>query len=386
MGWSDYLPNWDYGGLALRPIYKALLAITKAVNERCLAARTQTITEEPSQLDNLSIIPILNTKIKRLITSFVNHTVNGGNFKETNEMPMWTESEIKNYGKRADGSTKGLGYFGEIYGPNGDFSTEISINYNGREIPTLVPTLTDDEVKLLLAGGEIPQTIIDKADAYATARENAGKSPFAEDGEQYPRSWMPTLISPLVSPWFWIYQQYQIINKLLWCRYGLQGSSDYIEYKRAYGTGFDQLMTNFQAAEWIAGGWIEDSFYNNGSLIHANRHYLDLTSFPDNLNFKANIYAYPVPTMNDYFWPIPPFDEEWILTEYPIQSGNIINKQAVDSKLCLEDSFYNSAQEMEYWWNRGISFLRQSGGVYRQGSDIVLKFDVPGGFEFLTNS
>lgn len=94
------------------------------------------------------------------------------------------------YGVRADGSNKGEGYFGALKRPDGNFSSELSIGVeiDGKEIdiPALVPTLTDKEVKTLLNQApdeKIPDSIVEKATAYAKTRIAAGKSPFAGAGE-----------------------------------------------------------------------------------------------------------------------------------------------------------------------------------------------------------
>ena len=91
-------------------------------------------------------------------------------------------------GFRADSTKKGLGYFGELKRPDGQVSTEISIGVeiDGKEIeiPTLVPTLTQDEINYLLKGGEPTDDIVDKAVKHAKERIKYGKSPFAQKGEQ----------------------------------------------------------------------------------------------------------------------------------------------------------------------------------------------------------
>lgn len=94
------------------------------------------------------------------------------------------------YGKRADGSEKGDGFFGTLARPDGNFSSELSIGVeiDGKEteIPALVPTLTDKEVNTLLSqspSAKIPAAIVQKASDYAKARIAAGKSPFAGTGE-----------------------------------------------------------------------------------------------------------------------------------------------------------------------------------------------------------
>lgn len=92
------------------------------------------------------------------------------------------------YGLRADGTQKGLGYFGELKRPDKKISTELSIGvgFDGKEtqIPTLVPTLTRNEINYLLEGNKPTKEIQDKAIAHAKTRMDQGKSPFAEKGEQ----------------------------------------------------------------------------------------------------------------------------------------------------------------------------------------------------------
>lgn len=98
----------------------------------------------------------------------------------------------RNENMRADGTAKGKGFLGVLGRPDGKVSTEISIGVNlgGKEveIPTLVPTLSPDEIKFLTSydgdASGMPGSIVDKAVAHARQRIAAGKSPFAADGEQ----------------------------------------------------------------------------------------------------------------------------------------------------------------------------------------------------------
>ena len=99
------------------------------------------------------------------------------------------------YGNRADGTKKGLGYFGELKRPDGGVSTEISIGVgiNGKdtEIPLIVPTLDRSELDYLLNTpiksrkfmDNMPKTIINKAYDHALMRIDQGKSPFADQGD-----------------------------------------------------------------------------------------------------------------------------------------------------------------------------------------------------------
>ncbi len=94
---------------------------------------------------------------------------------------------MSDYGKRADGTAKGRGYFGELNRPDGDVSTEISIGVEmgGKEveIPSLVPGLSAAEVEHLLSGKEPTRSIVDKAAEHALARIVSGKSLFASDDD-----------------------------------------------------------------------------------------------------------------------------------------------------------------------------------------------------------
>ena len=60
----------------------------------------------------------------------------------------------------------------------------ISVGLDGKEvlIPLLVPTLSDNQKKHLLAGRKAPKSVVKKAIEHAKIRISEGKSPFAEDG------------------------------------------------------------------------------------------------------------------------------------------------------------------------------------------------------------
>lgn len=93
----------------------------------------------------------------------------------------------KSWEKRADGTQKGKGFLGLLKRPDGKVSSEISIGIeiNGKEveIPTIVPTLTQQELDFLLTNDpktKIPKSIIDKAIEHAKQRMAKGLSPFAD--------------------------------------------------------------------------------------------------------------------------------------------------------------------------------------------------------------
>jgi hypothetical protein len=116
------------------------------------------------------------------------------NFKKTG-LPISLKKDYSkrpdaNYGKRPDGSVKGKGFLGELKLPDGGVATEYStqsnaIKVNGSRIdfPTLVPTLTKDEVLLMQNDiipnkKPIPEEIMQKAIQHAKLRLDQKLSPF----------------------------------------------------------------------------------------------------------------------------------------------------------------------------------------------------------------
>lgn len=103
---------------------------------------------------------------------------------------------------RADGTMKGNGFLGDLPAAGGKVSTEVSVgvNIDGKEteIPTLVPTLTQDEIKFITNGGDPRQNkeIMRKALDHAKGRRGEGKNPFADDSESPSMKRMPKLPSP----------------------------------------------------------------------------------------------------------------------------------------------------------------------------------------------
>lgn len=96
----------------------------------------------------------------------------------------------KNYGKRPDGTKKSTGFLGEIKLPDGSIATEYStqsgaVKVDGKQIdfPTLVPTLTKDELLLMQNDiipnkKPIPESIMQKAIEHAKTRLSKKLSPF----------------------------------------------------------------------------------------------------------------------------------------------------------------------------------------------------------------
>jgi len=106
-------------------------------------------------------------------------------------------------GLRTDGTAKGLGYYGPILSPDGNFMTEVSIDVDidGKNvsIPLLIPGLTAREIHTVQKASttgivsndvngymedQVFQGVIKKAIEHAKGRIKAGDNPFAEEGEQ----------------------------------------------------------------------------------------------------------------------------------------------------------------------------------------------------------
>ena len=78
---------------------------------------------------------------------------------------------------------KGKGYFGNLLSDTGNVSTEISAATDIGSFPLLVPTLTRNEVELLLNEQEPTADILKKAEDFAKQRIAMGLDPFASPFE-----------------------------------------------------------------------------------------------------------------------------------------------------------------------------------------------------------
>lgn len=111
------------------------------------------------------------------------------------------------YGMRyGNNGPKSMGYFGELPIPGeSNIATEYSIGVNiggkNLEIPSIVPTLSGEELNSVLqaagGNGKIPESVIQKAISHAKERISKGLSPFWEMPEKQfpvpaynPFSWM----------------------------------------------------------------------------------------------------------------------------------------------------------------------------------------------------
>ena len=97
-------------------------------------------------------------------------------------MPGFFDELSKNYGLRPDGTPKGKGWLGPLKMKDGGTMTEYSmgIELGGKEflIPSIVPTLSKEEIDHLLEGGDITPTIFKKAVDHARPFILKGESPF----------------------------------------------------------------------------------------------------------------------------------------------------------------------------------------------------------------
>lgn len=88
---------------------------------------------------------------------------------------------------REDGSKKGHGFLGMLPFHDGRTSSELSVgvNINGKQmdIPSLVPTLSPQEIMHLLRGGQMTDSIVQKAVDHARMRMGKGLSVFKGDNE-----------------------------------------------------------------------------------------------------------------------------------------------------------------------------------------------------------
>lgn len=89
--------------------------------------------------------------------------------------------------RHGDTSMKATGFLGPQTNQRGQATTEYSIGLpvNGKqtEMPSMVPTLTQDELKHILSGGELTPEIVQKAKAHFMARQSRGLPAFAGNDE-----------------------------------------------------------------------------------------------------------------------------------------------------------------------------------------------------------
>ena len=97
---------------------------------------------------------------------------------------------MQDYGLRPDGTKKGKGWLGPLKSPAGHDVTEytIGVPIGGKEmdIPTIVPTLTKQEIAQVLSAADndedVPDSVKRKAIAHAEMMIKSGRSVFAPRG------------------------------------------------------------------------------------------------------------------------------------------------------------------------------------------------------------
>ncbi len=101
---------------------------------------------------------------------------------------MLPSQRILNYGRRVNGTPKDVGFLGELRRPDGGVSSELSmgVNIDGKErlIPSLVPSLSKEEIDRLLGNGGFTPEIVQKAVDHARRRMAVGISPFYSSDEE----------------------------------------------------------------------------------------------------------------------------------------------------------------------------------------------------------
>lgn len=150
------------------------------------------VTEKPEDKPNNNSNDFSNTAISK---TGITRGAYGENIINNNDLrPV---EPTRNYGQRADGTDKGAGWLGPFRNNKEQDVTEFTIGVpiNGKEmdIPTLVPGLTQGEIKSVIKssqdGSPLPQSVIDKAINHATGLVNSGQSVFAPEG--YFRKYRP---------------------------------------------------------------------------------------------------------------------------------------------------------------------------------------------------
>ena len=115
------------------------------------------------------------------------------------EEQVMAATDLPQYGARPDGTQKGQGFLGAISLPTGGVATEYTtqsdaVTVNGQRIdfPTLVPTLTQQEVELMRSDiipnqKPIPESIMQKAIQHANSRLASGLPVFADQAAPAPQ-------------------------------------------------------------------------------------------------------------------------------------------------------------------------------------------------------
>lgn len=96
---------------------------------------------------------------------------------------------MPDYGKRIDGTDKGLGWFGELpmQDNSKDVATELAVSFNYGNgdvlVPLLNPNLTEAEKLHLLQNKPPTEAILKKTADFGFQRIQQGRSPFIQEDE-----------------------------------------------------------------------------------------------------------------------------------------------------------------------------------------------------------
>lgn len=222
--WHDYaiegVSKWDLGSftpLTSRQGLEAMIATKQQAADDALATQKQVIAMQHDPL-NRNWNDTMANPLKDLnnpaylaqqeVLKYQKELADLGSYTPYTPSSWWTgyakggsvkdlhnkyEESDYGYGNRPDKTKKGLGYFGELERPDGtgvmtEYSIGVPINGKEMDVPTLVPTLTPDEIRLILhmqEGEDMPRSIVHKAIDHAHQRLSEGKPIFATEEDLY---------------------------------------------------------------------------------------------------------------------------------------------------------------------------------------------------------
>ena len=122
-----------------------------------------------------------NAELAKMFTEYA--------FNQKEQESQTNAESPESYGNRVDNTKKGRGWLGpqNMRDNSGRVATELAttVNIDGKEklIPSLVPTLSEEEKDHLLKGGKPTPEIIKKAVAHAQERETEGKDVFYNEDQ-----------------------------------------------------------------------------------------------------------------------------------------------------------------------------------------------------------
>jgi hypothetical protein len=156
--------------------------------------KTEAVATEPGTVESPLLAPDLSSSVISIAGDLADPTAPIPGTPAASGKKGETDDGILDVmGLRNDGTQKDKGFLGELQLPGGGVATEYSIGVeiDGQEveIPTLVPTLTEQERSVMVNDiipnkKQIPQQIANKAIIHANKRINAGQSPFFDSKKE----------------------------------------------------------------------------------------------------------------------------------------------------------------------------------------------------------